>query len=343
MKTLIIGNFGFQSKNIGGQTIKTRNILQLYRQNVGVSNIEYFDVEVLYDNKIKLFFLIRQLICCKDLVIVPGQALLKSPIFSIILFFGKFFSNRISLFAVGGWLSEFLSLHPSVTKKIKKIDVVFVESDFLKLSLAEKNGLTSVSKFPNFRIHNFQKSEERNDSSFRIVFMARITPDKGCDLLFDVMDYFNSRIELSSDIILDFYGPIDKEYEKKFFAKEASLHNVNYKGIVPPDDVFKVLSAYDICILPTRYEGEGFPGTIIDSYIAGIPVIVSNWKNLPEFVESYVSGFVFELDDFQSLLDYILLCIEDKKLLENLKIGAHKKSLEYSAEKAWQIVEKWSN
>src|SRR5690606_1561204 len=94
-------------------------------------------------------------------------------------------------------------------------------------------------------------------------------------------------------IIVDFYGPISESDERYFQENVEKFDNVFYKGIVTPKDVYRVLSQYDLLLLPTRYAGEGFPGTILDAYISGVPVIVTDWLFLPEFVEHGTTGYVY--------------------------------------------------
>lgn len=46
-------------------------------------------------------------------------------------------------------------------------------------------------------------------------------------------------------------------------------------------------------VIPTYYQGEGFPGTILDSYIFGVPVIVSKCKYNSEMIKEGKTGKLF--------------------------------------------------
>ena len=48
----------------------------------------------------------------------------------------------------------------------------------------------------------------------------------------------------------------------------SGINNVIYKGAVQPQDIYNVLSASDVLVLPTYYPGEGYPGIIIEAYAA---------------------------------------------------------------------------
>jgi glycosyltransferase involved in cell wall biosynthesis len=58
---------------------------------------------------------------------------------------------------------------------------------------------------------------------------------------------------------------------------------VTYKGFVQPDEVAITLKNYHALFLPSR--GENFGHVILESFMAGRPVIISDqtpWKNLAE-------------------------------------------------------------
>ena len=166
--------------------------------------------------------------------------------------------------------------------------------------------------------------------------MSRVTYSKGVDLIIRLAE----KIEVSGlGIIIDFYGPIAND-EKELILEDISRFNfLSYKGIVQPHEVYTVLSKYDVLLLPTSYKGEGFPGAIMDAYIAGIPVIASKWKQIPEFVEHGKSGLLFPLDKEKEFFESVFKLYHDETLLENYKRSAHLKSKQYSPESAWRILQ----
>ncbi len=45
------------------------------------------------------------------------------------------------------------------------------------------------------------------------------------------------------------------------------------------------MQKYDALLLPTYYEGEGYPGVILEVYCAGVPAIATRWRAIPEIVD----------------------------------------------------------
>ena len=116
------------------------------------------------------------------------------------------------------------------------------------------------------------------------------------------------------------------------------FNNVFYHGHLEPSEIYSKLENYDVLILPTFFPDEGFPGSILDAYISGIPVVVSNWKDLPSFVDHGKTGFVFDLNNNIEFYNYIIKLYENPTLLANMKQKAFDKSKEYSSESAWKIL-----
>lgn len=95
-------------------------------------------------------------------------------------------------------------------------------------------------------------------------------------------------------------------------------------------------------ILPTQYYTEGFPGSILDAYIAGIPVIVTDWKHSHEFVIENKTGFIVPFgESVDEIVEKIKLLYFNRDLLHNMKINAREESKKYSEDAAWNVLKKY--
>jgi glycosyltransferase involved in cell wall biosynthesis len=55
----------------------------------------------------------------------------------------------------------------------------------------------------------------------------------------------------------------------------------------------KVLRDYFALLFPIYYIGEGFAGTAIDAFSAGVPVIASDWKYNSEVIKEGINVHCF--------------------------------------------------
>ncbi len=338
MKRLfVLGNYGYVTNKLDGQTIKTREIYSLLKRNASDCNVTYFDTQYLKVSKLYLLKMLWKLLAADDVVYLAGRNNI-NRFFKFLFFVASLCNKKIIYPVVGGWLPEFIKGKDDFIKKFAKVDAILVETSSMKRKLEEYYSFDNVSLFPNFRISEYIPQFRRNDK-LRVVFMARISSAKGCELVFDYADFCKDNNV--KDVEICFYGQIETGYENDFRKRLRQFDFVSYEGVVEPSDVFDTLGAYDVLVLPTHYEGEGFPGSVVEAYMAGIPAIVSDWKDLSEVVEDGKSGFVFDLaspDEFNTALEK-LRC--DKELLQEMKKNAFELSEKYSERHAWRIIKEF--
>jgi len=336
-KVFVLGYFGYNTNQLDGQTIRTRNVYQLLAKNTSKDSLRFFDTESLQNSKINVFRILINLLWCNQLIYMPGKNNLNKLLFLLELIL-KVKKISIVQVAIGGWLHEYIGENKNKITIFKSFDAILLQSSSLANSLTKDFALTNTIYFPNYRIQNFTPVflEKRETEVFKIVFMARVDVEKGIDKIFDFAHFVENQNSLARKLLIDFYGPIANKDRDYFESKINQYDFVHYNGVLQPDDIYDTLSNYDVLVLPTRYEGEGFPGTILDAYISGIPVIVSNWKYIPEFVEHGVSGFVYNTEN--EFYEYILHLSNNLQKLSEMKENAYNKSKEFSEEEAWSVL-----
>lgn len=153
---------------------------------------------------------------------------------------------------------------------------------------------------------------------------------KGLDWIFELAEAIEE-LHLQDRISITFYGPI-LEDDKSYFEENVSRFSfVEYKGILEPKDIHESLSNYDVMLLPIHYYTEGLPGSVVDAYISGIPVIVTEWKHSHEFVEDGKSGFIVPFDNGKKeFIKKVMLLEKDRKLLNQLQVNALQKRMEFA-------------
>ena len=237
------------------------------------------------------------LVSDKPMIIAPRGELMDADFNR--KFLKKFLFVKFSLFT--GFYDELIwqASNELESKNFKKI--MNVKSDLIGIAadLPTKKHLTKIS--------NRKPLKVIKSSKLKIIFLNRLTREKNLDYALKVIK------KLGENIIFDIYGPKqDKKhwYECEKIIKEIDKKTeVTYKGIVAPDKVIEVFRNYDLFLHPTRSENYGH--TIVESLIAGTPVLLSKGTTSWDNIEDEDMGWVVSLSDIDLFVNKIKRLINE--------------------------------
>lgn len=331
-KILVLGYFGFVTNQLDGQTVKTRNIYDLLKSNLG-DQVLFYDTQTLKRSVYEIFILFRFILISKRIVYIAARKNL-TYVFPVLFLICSISFKKISYFVVGGWLPNFIKKHAFHRLILKKISNVLVESKAMKNILTDTFRFNNISIFPNFRIFNHIAKPEISYGPLKIVFMSRIMKKKGIELIFR---YAN---KTKKEVLIDFYGPIDPKDKEYFDNAIRECKVAEYKGYLEPEIVHRTLSMYDVLLLPTKFYTEGLPGAVVDAYISGVPVIVTDWIHATEFVINNETGIIIPFNNgYDQFAEALNKLESDRDFLYSMKENAAAYSYNFSAAGAWRILE----
>ena len=139
----------------------------------------------------------------------------------------------------------------------------------------------------------------------RVLFMGRLWPEKGVDLLISVWAGLG---EFHKDWVLILAGPDYRGYESKLRNIIFKAHlekNVLLTGIVEGEKKEALLSGSDIFVLPSR--SEGFSMSILEALGFSLPVVCTKECNFPQ-VDAFKAGIEtqYKADALKEALQKIL-------------------------------------
>lgn len=338
-KTLVLGYFGYQNNQLDGQTVKTRNIYELLKTYLRIERLSFFDTQTFQSSMSNVLKMFLEVWKADKLIYIPAHNNLRF-FFPFIFLISKLRGISVAYVVVGGWLYDFLKDKRLLRYCLKRIELILPQSEDLTQKLETAYNFKNVQTLHNFRITDFSivSSTGQKSNTVRLVFMARVSKMKGVETIFKLAKILNEKLNNSLSVEIDFYGAI-KSDEEDFFREEIERTPlVKYKGVLQPENIHTTLSAYDVLLLPTRYFTEGLPGSVLDAYIAGLPVVVTQWKYAHEFVDNNVSGLITKWNDEDDFVNSVLRLCENTALIESLKLGAREKAQQYSPEAAVSII-----
>ena len=303
-KICICGAFAFGTNDNGGQPVKTRELYYALCEKYRKENIDFVETKDWKRHPFRLFFsFLFKARHSKTLIMLPAHNGIQ--VFSRLLIYAKkHFKCNIFYNVIGGWLPEKVKGDSKLKTLLIKFDGIWVETASMKESLNEQ-GLNNVAVVPNFKNLTILTPNElvyNKEKPYRLCTFARIMKEKGVEDAIDAVKIVNAKY---GDIVftLDLYGQVDNGYKEQFDVLCSQFPDfILYKGIVHPNKSVEILKSYFALLFPTHYYTEGIPGTLIDAYAAGVPVVTALWKNSRDIFEDGKTGWGFEFDDYEEFV-----------------------------------------
>lgn len=316
----IIGHFGGKENILDGQTIKTKI---LHEELSKVIDWEIMKVDTYYKKKNPVKLLIDTFKClfsAKDIIVLLSGNGMKFY-FPILSFFAQKFHTNIYHDVIGGNLDVYVSKYPKFKKYLNSFQINWVETAGMKGRL-EKQGIENCEVMPNFKrlsIASIDISKQKFSEPYRFCIFSRVMREKGIEDAIDAIESINE--EAGKEICsLDIYGRIDDGYVERFEKVLKQVTNaIQYKGMVPYDKSVDAIKDYYALLFPTYWKGEGFPGTIVDAFSAGLPVIATDWNCNSEIVENEINGVLYPNEEIRTLKEAIMYMINNSDKIIQMK------------------------
>ena len=272
-----------------------------------------------------------------DQVIIFGSSGYVISLGPLLLALAKMAGKPCFFRVFGGSLDRYLTMLPKplfllALQTLRRFDGVIVQTELLcqycsyllgasKVHLVsgyrKLDGEVDTNTVCKSRIDKKSASENSAPSPakeppMRLAFLGIIKAEKGVFTLLKSLRQI-APIE-EANIHCDLFGAIYEPTRLRFENELAQTPNVTYRGVLPWAQVVPTLQTYDALVLPTYYHGEGHPGVLIEAMMAGIPVITTNFRAIPEIIENRVNGLLVNPHDPDNLAAAIRLLYHDRVL-----------------------------
>jgi glycosyltransferase involved in cell wall biosynthesis len=238
------------------------------------SIIKSADADIVYINGIYSFYfsivpiVLSKLSKIKRIIVAP-RGMLSSQAYS-----SKKLKKKIFL-----TLAKLSGFYKNISFHVTSVEE---ETDLQSMGFYNSKILRIPNLPPGF-VQNEKQNKEKIKGELKLVSIARISPEK--NTLFALQTLLKNKFE--GILALDIYGTVnDKLYWKQCLEIISQLPEnieVVYKGGLSNNQVINTLQKYDFLYLPSK--GENFGHSILEAFLAGCPVIISNktpWRKLEE-------------------------------------------------------------
>jgi glycosyltransferase involved in cell wall biosynthesis len=197
-------------------------------------------------------------------------------------------------------------------QKLAKIGVKnLIHGDFLGVNISKK--------YCSFKDkHFFKKTYHISNISncLKIVFLGRLTPDKGWDFTIKALTKMAQEYDLERLNIAFIVAGDGVMRETIATHLDKIIPNLYFLGRVAPDAIAELLANCDLHVTTSEKETKGL--TILEAFAAGIPAIAPRAGGVIDSIEDGWNGFLYEPQNVDDFIKKLTFLIEDSDLRQTM-------------------------
>ena len=334
-KILLIGAFGDGTPTSSGQIIRTNVTYSELKKRYGEKNVLTVNTS---ESKVKCFAeLIWRLFYAKTVIVILSSNGMR-VIYPILEIATKFLGKKVLNSVVGGMIEPILRAYPKCREAMKSFHINWVQLPDM-IDELKKEGIFNAEVLPNAKPLKPVKAEEIkliSNPPYKFCTFSRISKEKGIEDAVEAIKKLNEREIVAT---LDIYGVPDKNYAKEFEKLMSDAPKfIKYCGVAEYDKTPELLKDYYMLLFPTTFDGEGFPGTLIDAMFAGLPVIATDWKHNGKIIIDGQTGYLYDYKDKEKLSELMKNAISNPDGVYEMRKKCLEEAQKYTIERAMDII-----
>lgn len=186
--------------------------------------------------------------------------------------------------------------------------------------------LNKFKEMPLIEGQNLRKNLGLPKDALIIGTSGRLEPVKGPEFLIKAANRIISQYPNTFFLFVG-DGSLRRDLEKK--ALDLGIEkNIVFLGW--RNDVSKIISIYDIFVLPSLNEGMG--RVLVEAMALGKPIVASNAGGIPDLITHGKTGFLVPPKNSKELAKYIQILLENKEKRVKMGLAGKKMALNFSKE-----------
>lgn len=233
--------------------------------------------------------------------------------------------NQYDLTLVASRITE-ANLRELGIKNLYLADILGVDLTQYNNTLTNNSDLIEQFKLPDL------------ESKIKLIFLGRLTPDKGWNFGLAALSKLPLEIKLQIAIIIAGDGDL-RDRIQQILAQLTS--HVYLLGRISPESVPALLINGDILITNSQKETKGL--TVMEAAAAGLPAIAPRAGGVIDTIQDGITGFLYEPQNESDFLAKLSRLISNQSLRKSMGIQARQAVQKYSwTQVVDNLVEIWT-
>jgi glycosyltransferase involved in cell wall biosynthesis len=233
----------------------------------------------------------------------------------------------LAYYAIGTYgASAGRSVQVAVWRRLlSRVDVVAAEGDEVARECTELLGVPAdkVTMTPNGRDPSvFYPRPDGRDAGLPVLaFVGALTEGKRPDRFVEAVAELRRR-GLGFRAILIGDGVLRTKIEGP--AVDAGVELLGSRS-----DVAELLGRADIMVFPSRPQGEGMPGVLIEGGLSALPVVATDVPGVRSVIDDGTTGYIVGVDDLEAMVAHLADLIQDEGLRRSMGGAARARCVEH--------------
>jgi len=241
------------------------------------------------------------------------------------------FRKNITAHIHGGNFNQFYNTQNSVTKYLirhtyRRVENIIVLSEkFIEMFDFDSAILSKVKVVKNCCNLDFSLGLKKkiNNNHIEITYLSNLIESKGFMDLLELAKMLkeNNRsftINIAGDFVINKEEPSQissiQELKNAFYSKIEKYNikkHINYLGVVNPQNKDLLLKKTDFLVLPTKYNNEGQPISLIEGLAYGCVLLSTNYRAIPDMLIENETGLYIKNGEPSTIFSAIEKIIND--------------------------------
>ena len=323
---------------IGGQTKQAVQLIETLSSEPSL-RIDHQPIDPRLPGPFQILLEIRYLRTIVKFVLYSFQLLIRVPRYDIVhmysagvssyaistlpaLFVSKAYRRKFILFYTDGRLGEHLATWRTALPTIRMADAVVGPIQHI-IDVFAQYGVPArrISNGVNFSIIRYRR---RKILRPRLLANRLLEPLYNHPCIFRAFQRVLDRYP-DADLVIANEGFLRSPLEQ--LARDMGLRNYKFIGVRPAEEVPFIYDAADIYV--TSPNVDCMPGSILECYEAGLPVVATRAGGIPNIVRHEETGMLVDIDDDAAIAACVFRLLEDPELVERITAAARREVKRY--------------
>lgn len=304
----------FLSNQTKFKVLKINTSFPYFRENLGIFSFRKL-----------LFYLSLNLNLYKVFIsdkvyLTPGQTFFGVVKYGCFIILASLLNKELIIHVHGNYLSKSYNTLKGIKKRlfaflIRKFNKGIVLSKTLRQNLEPFLKAEQIYILPNFAQNYLLSDFEPEIKEIRIIFLSNLMKEKGIIQFLKALNYLEKKgVKFEARIA----GAIDPQFKEELQKRITNVRSCSYLGVVKGKNKKKLLEWGNIFILPTFYEMEGQPISILEALATQNLIISTRHAGIPDIIEEKVNGFFVNKQDWKSIQDILMYLSENKEKIREI-------------------------